>query len=250
MTELTPAPYPDDYKFNSVHYTNYDTKVIDFTGSDLLKNYPAESYSTFQNIVFDIPPNIEHNQSSIGGYTYSFHVTSGGNIQPYALSTTARWITNINQMKIMLDIHSLDARDCIRVDNVENIIDTSDPNNQFAVLFQNRNIIKNIKVYVTKQRMGFDPLSIEEVIKNGGKIIACENILPGQPLNIDVFNETLFYDEQLKIYFRVMFDLSFLAAAHRYFVNRQNHGYYEISHDRFVVDCCTVADTTVIIPSN
>ena len=229
MTEIAPAPYPDDYKFNSIAFANYNPEVIDFTSSDLLKNYPADSYTTFQNLVFDIPQNIYQNSNSVGGYTYSIHVTAGSNIKPYGLNTVVDYIANINQMRIMFDLHSLEARDFIRVDGNEDVVDLTTPNNELAVLFKDRNIVKNIKVYVVKQRMGFDPYDIETAVKNGSKIIACENILPGEPLNIDIFNEQLHFDEQLKIYFRVMFDIPFLAVANNYFVNRHSFGNYEIS---------------------
>lgn len=249
MNNLPAIIYPDDYTFPNNSFTDYETKIVNFKSEDICKNYPAQSYCTHSNHSVYIPEISGSTYNCIVGDIQQFFIMSGGSIQPYGINSDNH-LVSIEEMTVMLDVHCCSSTDLVQCDQFWDSTSFDSKMNQVALLYQDRRLIRNIKVYLVIQRKNTNYSTFEDAVLHGARIVKSFNFLPEDPVNLNIENEVLHYNEELRAYLHIMFDAQWVVQFRNKYVGKINAGNYDISHSRYVVDLVTVSRNKIIFTTN
>lgn len=249
MNNLPAINYPYDYTFRNNSFTDYETKIVNFKSEDICKNYPAQSYYTHSNHSVCIPEISESTYCCIIGDIKNFYIMSGGSIQPYGINSDNH-LVSIEEMSVMIDVHCCSSTDLVQCDQFWDYTSFDMKMNQTALLYQDRRLIRNIKVYLVIQRKDTNYSDFEDAVLHGARIVKSFNFLPENPVNLKIENEVLHINEDLRAYFHIMFDAQWVVQFRKKYIGKINNGNYDISHTNYVVDLVTVSRNKIIFTTN
>ena len=239
------CPYPDDPNFHNNNIAPYEETGLVVKNEEFIKNFPAQSYTTHQNHCLFYPAAFENGEinGSILGHVESFYLYNGKTIEPYTLGQLEdnEYFTEIKDFHIMIDFLTANGLTMSMMNpwDLNFDIDRTE-NNKFADLYKNERAIRNIKIYVVFQKNSQRYDKVEDAVKNGAKIVTCENCLSDKPIHIKVPDCLLHPSEHIFVYCHIMFNTEFIMAAKAIKSSVYYYDLHDITADSYVVDVVSV----------